>query len=114
MNSKRIRATIVEGDKKKAEQIKAALPEYFDVNILSFPEAKEKIGPDENGNLPQVAIMNSDDKSGHALNIYKYMCEDPKKLGLRKIPVVLLTIDEFSDSAMNFLDEGSPFSIQEI
>lgn len=106
MNSNPVKAIIVEDDKKQAALIKSVLPEYYETQIVSYSDAINRISPAKG--ITTVVIMNADDKNDRSLSIFKHLCNDPQKCGLKAIPVVLYTNDQFSDSAFAFYDYGEP------
>lgn len=108
MNSEVIKAIIIESDVKHAKLVQAAMPDYIDASFVKFSAAQETLDNGVDGAEVGLVIMDADDREGKALSIYKYMMEGANKRKLRKIPVIIFTVDEFSDKCMDFYDVGEP------
>lgn len=108
MNSEVIKAIIIECDVKHAKLVQAAMPDYIDASFIRFSAAQETLDNGIDGAEIGLVIMDADDREGKALSIYKYMMEGANKRKLRKIPVIIFTVDEFSDKCMDFYDVGEP------
>ena len=109
MDSQIVKVIIVDNDAKKAADIKSAMPDYFDASILKYKDVKEYLASENNRADVKLMVMDADAGASMALEIYKYLCEDPEKYMLRRIPVVLLIEDEFSDITLDYYDLGEPY-----
>jgi len=103
-----LKALIVYDKADKAKQIEDALPDYFLSTITNYNNAKDTLLSLE-GDVFDVIIMNADDTRDCVMDFYMYLCKDPEELYINRIPVVLITKDEFSEHSMSFYDAGNPF-----
>lgn len=108
MNSDRIKAVIIHSDFKLAKEIQTEMPDYIDVSFSRFSNAKEKLAEGTDGEKIGLVIMGAEEDDGKDLTLYKYIKQDPDKIGLRKIPVILLAADEFSTHSLEFFDIADP------
>ena len=108
MNSENIKALIIHDDKARVAEIKESLPDYFESVISPFDNALDAIISEQEKSPIGIVIMDAEDVMGLAIEVYKFLTDDPDRLKLRCIPVILLAEDEFSDKAMEFYDYGDP------
>ena len=108
MVSSKLKALIVYDNSTVAKQIQEALPDYFECSICNYSIAKGVLTASGARTAADVIIMNADDKREEIMDFYNYLCKDPDKNKVNRIPVVLITKDEFSDGAMRFYDMGNP------
>ena len=109
MGNKRIKALIINSDIKFTKEIQDAIPDYFDVSFSRYQDAKEKLRTGIDDKNIGLVILNADEDSQNALSIYKYIKEDPDRVGLKNTPVILLTADEFAPHCLDFYDVADPF-----
>lgn len=108
MSNEKIGAIIINSDRELVKQIQEALPDYIESAMVKYADAKEKLFTGVNGAGTGLVILDADTNSDQALSLCKYIAEDPDKRGFKKVAVILLTADEFSDSALEFLAYGNP------
>lgn len=108
MSMDKIGAIIIVKDPNTAKQVSSVLPDYIESVCVKPDDAKEKLFTGINGAKAKLVIIDADDKTDKALALCKYLYEDPNKQGFRKVAIVLLTVDEFSNSSMEFLEYGDP------
>ena len=109
MGNKSIKALIINSDIKFTKEIQAAIPDYFDVSFSRYQDAKEKLRTGIDDKNIGLVILNADEDSTNALSIFKYIKEDPDRVGLKNTPVILLTADEFAPHCLDFYDVADPF-----
>lgn len=109
MGNKSIKALIINSDIKFTREIQAAIPDYFDVSFSRYQDAKEKLRTGIDDKNIGLVILNADEDSTNALSIFKYIKEDPDRVGLKNTPVILLTADEFAPHCLDFYDVADPF-----
>lgn len=109
MGNKSIKALIINSDIKFTKEIQGAIPDYFDVSFSRYQDAKEKLRTGIDDKNIGLVILNADEDSINALSIYKYIKEDPDRVGLKNTPVILLTADEFAPHCLDFYDVADPF-----
>lgn len=109
MGNKSIKALIINSDIKFTREIQGAIPDYFDVSFSRYQDAKEKLRTGIDDKNIGLVILNADEDSINALSIFKYIKEDPDRVGLKNTPVILLTADEFAPHCLDFYDVADPF-----
>ena len=109
MGNKSIKALIINSDIKFTRKIQGAIPDYFDVSFSRYQDAKEKLRTGIDDKNIGLVILNADEDSTNALSIFKYIKEDPDRVGLKNTPVILLTADEFAPHCLDFYDVADPF-----
>ena len=109
MGNKSIKALIINSDIKFTKEIQGAVPDYFDVSFSRYQDAKEKLRTGIDDKNIGLVILNADEDSTNALSIFKYIKEDPDRVGLKNTPVILLTADEFAPHCLDFYDVADPF-----
>ena len=109
MGNKSIKALIINSDIKFTREIQGAIPDYFDVSFSRYQDAKEKLRTGIDDKNIGLVILNADEDSTNALSIFKYIKEDPDRVGLKNTPVILLTADEFAPHCLDFYDVADPF-----
>ena len=109
MGNKSIKALIINSDIKFTKEIQGAIPDYFDVSFSRYQDAKEKLRTGIDDKNIGLVILNADEDSTNALSIFKYIKEDPDRVGLKNTPVILLTADEFAPHCLDFYDVADPF-----
>ena len=104
MTDSELRVIIIDDDTNRANRIKECLPGYAEGMICTFGnDAKKAIYPGIGGVPAGLVIMDSDDRKGIGLYVFDYIKNDCRARGL-KIPVILLTEDEFSDKTLDYLE----------
>ena len=109
MGNKSIKALIINSDIKFTKEIQGAIPDYFDVSFSRYQDAKENLRTGIDDKNIGLVILNADEDSTNALSIFKYIKEDPDRVGLKNTPVILLTADEFAPHCLDFYDVADPF-----
>lgn len=101
-----LKVVVVDDDDQRKNLIKSFLPQYMNVTAVSYgEEAIEAMRPDKDEKTDLV-IMYADDKNGKSLTTFETMISSHRNEKLFMIPVLLITEDEFSDRAMDFLEIG--------
>lgn len=107
MAEEKLKVVLIDDNEERKKNIREILPQYMDVIPASYgSQAIEKISPDFDKRECSLIIMNADDRRGQALNMFNMLVNDEGHLGLDRIPVLILTEDEFSDRVMSFLEIG--------
>jgi len=107
METNELKVIIIDDDKNRREQIKGYLPLYINAEAYDFgEEANRAIMPDAEGNVASLVILNGDDAKGKGLYTFDYMRTRCNYDSVKSIPVIVLTEDEFSDRALDFLEIG--------
>lgn len=102
-----VRIVVVDDNPTRREQIKSILPEYMLVSTSGYGDnAMKLIKPDNDGNVPDLIILNGDDVKGQGLYTFDWMINKSGNEEVSGIPVVVLCADEFSDRALDFLEVG--------
>lgn len=102
-----VRIVVVDDNPTRREQIKSILPEYMLVSTSGYGDnAMKLIKPDNDGNVPDLIILNGDDAKGQGLYTFDWMINKSGTFDIANIPVVVLCADEFSDRALDFLEVG--------
>ena len=106
-NNGKMKVVIVDENEARRNQIKGYLPLYAEGFCETYGDAaKKQIRPGADGRVTDMVIMNADDSKGHGLYMFDWMKNEEAGLGLEKIPVLLLTADEFSERALDFFELG--------
>lgn len=107
MAEEKLKVVLIDDNEERKKNIREILPQYMDVIPAPYgSQAIEKISPDFDKRECSLIIMNADDRRGQALNMFNMLVNDEGHLGLDRIPVLILTEDEFSDRVMSFLEIG--------
>lgn len=107
MNNGKMKIVIVDENEVRRNRVKGYMPLYVEAFCETYGDAaKKQIRPETDGRTTDMVIMNADDSKGHGLYMFDWMKNEEPELGLYKIPVLLLTADEFSDRALEFLELG--------
>ena len=102
-----LRAIIIDDDRVRREAVRDILPDYISSVALGYGEgALDYLKPDAEGSVPDVVIMYGDDSKSLGLYTYDWMINKSGNSDIALIPVVIMTEDEFSDRAMEFLEIG--------
>ena len=102
-----LRAIIIDDDRVRREAVRDILPDYISSVALGYGEgALDYLKPDAEGIVPDVVIMYGDDSKSLGLYTYDWMINKSGNSDIALIPVVIMTEDEFSDRAMEFLEIG--------
>ena len=109
MGNKSIKALIINSDIRFTKEIQGAIPDYFDVSFSRYQDAKEKLRTGIDDKNIGLVTLNADEDCTNALSIFKYIKEDPDRVGLKNTPVILLTADEFAPHCLDFYDVADPF-----
>lgn len=102
-----LRAIIIDDDRSRREKIREILPDYIEGIALGTGEgAINLIKPDADGRVPDIVILDGDDKRSFGLYVFDWMLNksDDPRTGL--IPVIVLTADRFSERSLEFLELG--------
>lgn len=107
MAEEKLKVVLIDDNEERKKNIREILPQYMDVIPVPYgSQAIEKISPDFDKRECSLIIMNADDRRGQALYMFNMLVNDEGHLGLDRIPVLILTEDEFSDRVMSFLEIG--------
>lgn len=102
-----LRVIIIDDDRQRREQIKQILPEYMESLAIGYGEgAIDYIKPDQEDNVPDLVILYGDDRKSFGLYILDWMLNKSPDPRIARIPVIVITEDEFSDRSMEFLELG--------
>ena len=102
-----LRAIIIDDDRQRREKVRQVLPDYIEGIVVGSGEgAIEHIKPDANGNVPDLVILNGDDRKSFGLYVFDWMINKAPDPRTADIPVIVLTDDEFSDRCLEFLELG--------
>lgn len=102
-----IRIVIVDDNPARCEQILSMLPAYASGNVVPYgTKAMAAIRPNAEGKLPDLIIMNADDVRDMGLYMFDWLKNKEKNLKLYRIPVLLLTENQYSDKSMDYLEMG--------
>lgn len=105
MSSDKLRIVIVDNKRDRRSQIANALPRYAEAIECDFGDrAKTIIRTAVDGRLPDLVIIDGNDSKGGEL--YRWMKVGDSYLAHKFIPILVLTEDEFSEEAMDFLEYG--------
>lgn len=105
MPEDKLKVVVIDDDEARKNKIRDILPDYLNVVVTGYGRsAQENIMPDSNGKSCNLVIMNADDNKGQAICIFDWMNKNEERVGLDRIPVLLLVEDEFSDRALSFLE----------
>jgi len=106
MESRPVKAIIVEDNIGKAHLVADVLPDYVQKVCIRYEKAKLTI--ETKPDTTTVVIMYAEEKSERSLSIFSWICDVYNgKRGY--IPVVLITEDAYSDNAFKFMDLGEAF-----
>ena len=104
-----LKVVIVDDNNERKNLIKSYLPSYMDVFECAYgEEAIEAMSP-KGGKKTDLVIMYADDSRGRSLYTFDQMVKTKREEKLFMIPVLLVTNDEFSDRAMEFLEIGNVY-----
>lgn len=102
MTENKLKVVVIDDDDERKQNICEILPDYLDIVPVTYGnKAKDAIHLSCN-----LIIMNADDRRGQALYMFDWLKKDEEGQNLDRIPVLLLTEDEFSDRVMSFLEIG--------
>lgn len=102
-----LKIIIIDNDIDRREKIKEIMPGFAITIALGFGESTNRaILPDEEGNVPDIVIINGDDEKGRGLYTFDWMRTKSGNAAVMAIPVIVLTEDEFSDRCLDFLEIG--------
>lgn len=102
-----LRVIIVDDNKAKRDALAGILPDYFETIAVGAAEkSTDYLKPDAEGNLPDLVILNGDDPKNIGLYVFDWMINKSGNDDIASIPVIVLTQDEFSDKALEFLEIG--------
>ena len=116
MKEEKLRVVVLEDNPQRLKEIKRILPAYMDiVSEKPSEKAKELLRPDVSGKLPDLVLLNANDRAGQSLSLFEWLRVSESGLNYAKIPVLVMIDDEFSDLAGDFLEiadtsfyEGEP------
>ena len=102
-----LRAIIIDDDRQRREKVRQVLPDYIESVIVGSGDgAIEQLKPDKEGNVPDLVILDGDDRKSFGLYIFDWMINKSPDPRIADIPVIVLTDDEFSDRCLEFLELG--------
>ena len=102
-----LRVIIIDDDRQRREMIQGLLPDYMESTAVGSGEgAIEYLKRDKEGRVPDLVIMNGDDRKSFGLYIYDWMINKSEDKLVEAIPVIVLTADEFSERSLEFLEIG--------
>lgn len=102
-----IRIVIVDDNPARCEQILSMLPAYASGNVVPYgTKAMAAIRPNDEGLVPDLIIMNADDVRDMGLYMFDWLKNKERNLKLYKIPVLLITKNQYSDKSMDYLEMG--------
>ena len=99
MSAGKTKALIIENNKQFVDEVAEALPGYIDYQHVRFSEAHDELAK---GDVELVILNEGNDIS---FDIFSYISNDS---ALKKIPVVIVTKDAYSDNAFRYYDVGIP------
>lgn len=100
-----MRIVIIDDNEARRDQITNVMPDYAACVAVPYGDsALSFIKPDLNGEVPDIVILDGDDKKGMGLYTFDWMKTKSKNNAIASIPVIILTEDEFSDRSLDFLD----------
>ena len=116
MKEEKLRVVVLEDNPQRLKEIKRILPAYMDiVSEKPSEKAKELLRPDVSGKLPDLVLLNANDRAGQSLSLFEWLRVSESGFNYAKIPVLVMIDDEFSDLAGDFLEiadtsfyEGEP------
>ncbi|HOO27665.1 MAG TPA: response regulator, partial [Lachnospiraceae bacterium] len=107
MDNSKLKIVILDDNAERRNIISGFMPPYMECFAVPYGDtAKNLIRPDADGRVTDMVIMNADDNKGHGLYMFDWMKTKEAGLGLKKIPVILLTAEEFSERVLDFLEIG--------
>lgn len=100
-----MRIVIIDDNFERRELVKNYLPDYVEGITCGYGDAAiSALARDKNGNVPDMILMNADDKKGLSLYTFDWIKTKAVDELIAMIPVVLFTEDEFSDRCLDFLE----------
>lgn len=107
MKDNKPKIVIIDDNAARRSTIKHMLPDYVDVFDSGFGSAANALlMPESDGRIPRVVILNGDDDKKQGYQTYEWMKTKAPNLAGAGVSVIVLTEDEFSDKAMQFLELG--------
>ena len=102
-----LRVIIIDDDRQKREMVRSMLPDYItSIAAGSAEGALDYLKRDQEGNLPDLVILNGDDPRNYGLYAFDWMINKSGDPDIAMIPVIVLTSDEYSDESLEFLEIG--------
>lgn len=102
-----IKVVVIDNNIARRDLILSYLPPYVSAVAASFSkEAREALGAGSNGKFPDAVIMEADENVNQGLLLFDAIKSGEIHESLKKIPVILLTKDEFGDNCMDYLEIG--------
>lgn len=102
-----LRIVVIDDDRTRLDFIKNMMPGYIKVNEASSgEEALQYIKRDANGMLPDVILLDGDDRKSNGLYAFDWMVNRSGDEEIASIPVIVMTEDEFSDKSLEFFEIG--------
>ena len=100
MATEKINILIIDEDKERMEFLRSFMPLYTNVKTVTYGDmAKNAIREGE----INFIIMYADDSRGQSLYMFGWIKQNVQ---FANIPILLMIQDEFSDRALDFLEEG--------
>lgn len=102
-----LKIVIIDSDSERREEIASYLPVYAEAVQTSFSKnAKDVLYADAQGKFPDVVIMDADDDTNQGLYLFDLIRSGEIDSSIKKIPVILMTRDQFGDNCMDYLEIG--------
>lgn len=102
-----LKVVIIDDDRERREKVRNVLPDYMAGVVTGSGEgAIDNIKPDREGVVPDLIILNGDDRKSFGLYVFDWMLNKSPDPRTADIPVIVLTEDEFSDRSLEFLELG--------
>ncbi len=104
-----VRVVIVDSSEERINAIKSCMPDYANAVAVGFGNAAMNAIRPQGSTKTDLVIMYADDSKGMGLYLFDWMKTKESELELWRIPVILLTADEFSDQCLDYLEIGDAF-----
>lgn len=102
-----LKIVIIDSDRERREEIVSYLPVYAEAVQTSFSKnAKDVLCADANGRFPDAVIMDADDDTNQGLYLFDLIRSGEIDPSIKRIPVILMTRDQFGDNCMDYLEIG--------
>jgi len=100
MAAKKLNIIIIDENKERMELLQSFMPVYTNVRMVIYGDSAKKAMQEE---AADFIIMYADDTRGQSLYMFGWIRQSQS---YANIPIMLLTQDEFSDRAIDFMEEG--------
>jgi CheY-like chemotaxis protein len=95
-----LKVLIIDEQQERIRLLKSFMPAYITTQAAIYGDAARSII--EAGDIDLI-VMYADDIKGHGLYMFGWLKKDSQ---YKKIPVILLTKDEFSERSLDFIELG--------